>query len=366
MSKNKSKKHEQFVKEVYGLVGNDYEIVDTYLNAKTKINILHKVCGKVYQVKPNNFLSGKRCPYCANKYVNHDDFVKKVYKLVGDEYEVIGIYIKSNIKLKMKHNICNTIYDVKPNNFLNGRRCPNCCKRNTKKSNEEFVEEVFNLTGNEYTVLSEYKYNKEKIKIRHNTCETVYYVQPISFLSGSRCPKCANNMKKTTYIFKKEVSELVKNEYEVIGEYINDATKIRIKHNICDCVYEVIPNSFLNGTRCPFCKISKGEEKIKIILDEFSLHYVPQYKSDDCRNKLPLPFDFAIFDNKGSLLCLIEYDGIQHFKPFVHFGGEEKFKITQYHDSIKSEYCRINNISLLRIPYWDFDRIEEILKDEII
>lgn len=36
-----------------------------------------------------------------------------------------------------------------------------------------------------------------------------------------------------------------------------------------------------------------------------------------------MPFDFAIFKN-GKLVCLIEFDGEQHYRPI---GGEDKFKI---------------------------------------
>jgi len=62
---------------------------------------------------------------------------------------------------------------------------------------------------------------------------------------------------------------------------------------------------------------------------------------------------------------LIEYDGIQHFKPIKYFGGEEKFKFQQKTDFIKNEYCKNNNIKLLRIPYWEFDNIKLILAKEL-
>ena len=32
---------------------------------------------------------------------------------------------------------------------------------------------------------------------------------------------------------------------------------------------------------------------------------------------------------------------------------------------MKNDYCKKNNIKLIRIPYWQFDEIEEILKDVI-
>ena len=43
------------------------------------------------------------------------------------------------------------------------------------------------------------------------------------------------------------------------------------------------------------------------------------------------------------------------------------FLRTQIHDKIKNEYCLTKNIKLIRIPYTDFDKIEEILvKNSII
>ena len=35
-------------------------------------------------------------------------------------------------------------------------------------------------------------------------------------------------------------------------------------------------------------------------------------------------------------------------------------------DTIKTIYCKENNIKLIRIPYWDFDNIEEILCKELL
>ena len=44
-----------------------------------------------------------------------------------------------------------------------------------KKSTEEFKKEVYDLVGNEYEVLGEYIKNDKKIKIKHNSKECKYY-----------------------------------------------------------------------------------------------------------------------------------------------------------------------------------------------
>ena len=72
-----------------------------------------------------------------------------------------------------------------------------------------------------------------------------------------------------------------------------------------------------------------------------------------------------MFNPDKSINCLVEYDGEQHFQNREFFGGEEAFKKRQHNDQIKNQYCKDNNIKLIRIPYWDFDNIEDILNEEL-
>ena len=75
----------------------------------------------------------------------------------------------------------------------------------------------------------------------------------------------------------------------------------------------------------------------------------------------PLLYDFYLPDYN----ILIECQGQQHEKPNKYFGGEEQFKIQQEHDRRKREYAKKNNIKLLEIWYYDYDRIDEILNKEL-
>ena len=53
----------------------------------------------------------------------------------------------------------------------------------------------------------------------------------------------------------------------------------------------------------------------------------------------------------------------------VDFMSEEEvlkqFEIIKTRDEIKNTYCKEHNINLLRIPYWDFENIENILKSQL-
>ena len=83
-----------------------------------------------------------------------------------------------------------------------------------------------------------------------------------------------------------------------------------------------------------------------------------QYWFNDCINpqtNCKLLFDFYL----PSYQCLIEYDGEQHFK-YTNQGWNNKdhFEQVQYRDEIKNQYCKEKGIKLIRIPYWDYDKID--------
>lgn len=134
---------------------------------------------------------------------------------------------------------------------------------------------------------------------------------------------------------------------------------------LCSCgnIYKTPSPSFLHQKcyRCPEC--SKKKSKNALIVSKFlennELVYIEEKSFDDCRNILPLPFDFCVFlDGK---FFLIEVDGEYHYEPIT---GEENLISQKERDTIKTNYCMYNNIDLLRIPYWEIENGE--FKDKII
>lgn len=311
------------------------------------------------------------------KRKTHAEFCEQIKSLVGNEYNVLGSYIGKDKPVLMKHNKCAYEWDVQPNNFLlRGSRCPKCAGL-VKKTTKQFKQEVFDLVGDEYKVLGEYIGAHSDIKLIHNisVCGHEFDTTPNKFVTkNNRCPKCFGTPKLTQEEFENRVKELVDNEYLVIGKYIDTDEKVQMKHNTENCNYQypVRAGNFLYGkARCPKCRNkSKGEIEIRSILDELNINYVSQYKLNGCKNKYLLRFDFAIFkDNK--LYCLIEFDGRQHFEPVI-FGNQsyqdsiENFELTKENDNIKNAYCNNNNIKLLRISYKNMMNIRSVLFEKII
>ncbi len=280
-------------------------------------------------------------------------FKKEVYDLVGDEYVFLDTYVKGKTKLKVKHNKCGHVYKVTPNNFLyQHSRCPYCSSK-AKKTDAQFKQEVYDLVGNEYMFLDSYQGTLKKIRVKHNTCGTVYRVTPSHFLEGTRCPYCSAKAsgkarRKTSVEFKQEVISLVDKEYTFLGTYVNKNTKIKVKHNECGHVYEVRPTDFIShNTRCPYCNSPKGETIINRILKSLNIKYEVQKTFDDLTDKINLSYDFYVPDQN----ILIEYQGQQHYEPIDYFGGSRRFKYQQKHDKIKADYAKTHNYKLIAVPY---------------
>ena len=110
--------------------------------------------------------------------------------------------------------------------------------------------------------------------------------------------------------------------------------------------------------------VSNGVKRILAYLITKNIPYKQEFRIKECRDKLPLPFDFAIFKDKN-LVLLIEYNGIQHFKSVRRFGGKKALNKQQSHDSIKTNFCIAHNIPLLIINY-DQDNIEELCEEKFV
>jgi len=129
----------------------------------------------------------------------------------------------------------------------------------------------------------------------------------------------------------------------------------------------VISNRTSLGEGCPICEESHGEKRIREFLENMKIGFDPQKTFDDCRgaNSKKLSFDFCVYDSCGDVFCLIEFQGQQHFMPVEYFGGNDAYLKRQMYDIYKKYYCHKKNYRLLRIDYYDFDKINQILERDL-
>lgn len=127
----------------------------------------------------------------------------------------------------------------------------------------------------------------------------------------------------------------------------------------CDSIINVSSRSLKNGQISCGCIKSKGEEKIAKLLKNLKYTFNREFTFPDLIDNKPLKFDFCIFDENNKIICLIEYQGFQHYHISNGWNTQKHLEKIQKHDEMKRNYCKNNNIKLIEISYEDYDEINE-------
>lgn len=215
---------------------------------------------------------------------------------------------------------------------------------------------------------------------------------------GGICPKCRIEKhiesKKHTdeeairiiHEFLEKRNAIFGNDIEFLGfvggKYVNTKTKLILKcnkHNfIWDTVcFNTLACNRIRGPLCPQCDQEirsgiSGHEKYCLEITENFLSedhkMIPQFPisltSEIILNRKRMFLDAAIIDkNTEKILFIIEYDGKQHYEFTSFFQSTYQNFVNQINrDRCLEQYCKENNIKLLRISYKDNNRIPEIIK----
>ncbi len=305
---------------------------------------------------------------------------------INDNFNYLFTYDKNDILLEKKIlrnerkkyfriqcEYCKREFDVRSDYKI--KKCKYCCNcyENSFAHYLEIelklnINDVWDFELNNKNPYLIYKSTHDKIWIKCSKHGS-YISDPGHFKGdnkrkGTRCPKCANELigidKKFTYEYIKEYIEsfgykILSKKYNGINDYI-----------ILQCPFEHEPykatfHNFKNhNRRCPHCDISKGELIIMNWLKEHNIEYIYEKTFDDLLGISGGKLSYDFYLPKHNLL--IEYQGEYH-DGSVSNQTKEQFERQQEHDRRKRIYAIKNNIKLLEIWYWDFDSIEEILKE---
>jgi hypothetical protein len=88
-----------------------------------------------------------------------------------------------------------------------------------RKTHEEFCKEIFDLFKSDYKIIGQYINSDTKITVQHK-CGYEWDILPLMLKRAKSCPCCIGLAKKTLEIFKQEVFDKYKDEYIVLGDYI--------------------------------------------------------------------------------------------------------------------------------------------------
>jgi len=331
-----------------------YKVLSTtYTNNKTKLKLKCPV-GHICYISYNHFMLGVRCKRCRKDKEWTYTRVKKYIESFGDKLlskEYISSKHKLTIRCKNGH-----IYKIKFNDYRNGHRCAVCA--GNKKLTYESVKHY--ITQHGYTLLSKSYVNSQTKLVLKCPHEHVYEATFSKFKSGHRCPKCAIINKRYSQKYVEE--QLNKEGYELLTNYVNSRTPIKVK---CPKghIYETKWNYFQSGNRCPKCYtiIPKAEKEIFNYLKNLG-HEVELHNRSILYNTVSgryLELDLFIVD-----LCkAIEFNG-----EYWHNNDE-----TVYRDELKIQLSLHKNLDLLIIKEnaWKFDvsciyrAIDKFIEDKL-
>jgi len=286
------------------------------------------------------------------KKLTNEEFINKCNLLHNNLYDYSLVnYVNANSKIKI---ICQThgVFEQLAATHLNGSKCNKCVRNILTQS--EFILLANKQHNNTYDYSNiNFTNMRNKISI---ICKIhgVFNQEPRHHLVGRGCPNCAivlignkNKLSNDIFIEKAKLKHCNIYDYSLCN-YNLTINKIQI---ICKNhgIFYQTPANHLKGHGCPYCKKSNGEKTIGQILINMNIKFIKEKIFYDCKDIRPLPFDFYLPDYNIS----IEYDGEQHFISLKHWGGDAGLVDRQKKDNIKDEYCKKNNIYLIRIKYND-------------
>ena len=185
--------------------------------------------------------------------------------------------------------------------------------------------------------------------MKHNVCNNIQEVTPSKVLTGRRCPFCYGNQTKEQKTWEQELKELGNNEYVSLEPYVNNRTKILIKHTICNHEWKISPSNFIKGHRCPKCSTERTAKSLSLSHEEFlkklQLLNEPEYILIDkyIKNSKKVKFKHLKCNNVFSTLPNNFIKGNRC--PYCKVGskGEEKIK----------QWLTNNNINYIKEYHFD-------------
>lgn len=290
----------------------------------------------------------------------------------GDEVGIYTVieYAKDKQKYICKCNLCGNISAVCSSNILRSKHCTKCKISSLTKPREDLSGKRFGRLTVQYSIVRRNGHSgwmclcdcgntavvqTSKLKSGHTKSCGCYMRDRASksnsiILTGQRFGRLVAIRRTEGH---KTPSGQILSEYECI----------------CDCgnVLNVLAMNLVSGNTqsCGCIGNSVGEAKVNEKLQGLNVMFKRQYtlKGLSSKNGVLLRFDFALLDSEGNLVCLVEYNGEQHYytpERKSDFGRQQREET----DGLKREYCNKHLIQLFEIRYdEDIDeKIEEIYK----
>lgn len=199
--------------------------------------------------------------------------------------------------------------------------------------------------------------------IYHFKCENpehpIFKTTADALYSGNHwCPYCSGRSGN----FQDKLAKICQSHGgELLSKYINSSTRVTIKCNKHNYIWDMLPGNIKRGRWCPICNMGFNEKVVWDYFNNMQCHIQVQYSFDDLvgENNEKLKYDFAIFDKNNKLIYLVEVDDEEHKDK--HLGSSPRQVQRQKaieRDNKKDDYCKNHNIQLYRmkVPFRGFKK----------
>lgn len=250
---------EGFIEKARTVHGDKYDYYRVEYNGALKKVVI--ICPKHGEFKqtPHNHLHGQGCPECGKVKTNnarrltHIEQVEAINK-VNPNVEALEEIKGDKVKTLFRCKICGHEWRTKPTNLKNGNGCPECGEiRRVDKRRLTHTEQIAAIAkiNPDVEVLGEIINNTTKVLCRCKICSHEWNVAPYSLKQGNGCPKCAGRV--VTHTEHVEVIAKVNPDIEVLGKIKKARTKVFCRCKVCNNEWFATPDSLKHKHSCPRC-----------------------------------------------------------------------------------------------------------------
>lgn len=278
-------------------------------------------------------------------YWIHDYKTRDYYKCQCKCGEIL--YVDMFHFLKNRHRYCDTFFDEGKHYDNHGYVCGLRVKQKEKllqsykrEYDESYNIDYSNTVHESLEILECVDDNYEELHSWHDKRKKGGGTYKVYKLYKCRCYLCGKE--QTIKSSKFSINPPAKYGYRAYGGYYSEA--------YCDChkisSFQWIVTKILTENNAPY--------RVEVSFPElYGTKHINQ-----------LRYDFSVLNSDGSIKCLIECQGEQHFQPVDEFGGKNQFEVQKKNDNLKRIYADEHNIPLYEIPYTSkrFEDVESFLK----
>ncbi len=223
-----------------------------------------------------------------------------------------------------------------------GTNCQACAADNNGLKQEQFIAKAIEIHGDKY-LYDRVVYTTGQDKVIIGCPLHGYWEQRAnSHTQGNGCGQCnIESSRIGIEIFIERAREIhgERYDYSLVTEYKSAATPVKIicpKHGM----FRKTPGSHIQTrSGCPRCRESMGEVSVSNFLTRYNIPFIKEYRIGEERYR----YDFFL---KGFNI-LVEFHGIQHYRPVERYDGKVGFALTQKRDREKIKLAAENGYRLI-------------------